>query len=138
METCGGRCAVFAGDEEQGYKYAIGEKDGDLRAAVKEFNQSCNGRGGGKPFLCPGQRPGKAGGDRGVLGGLKQEILKQIKRTGRVTRTMEQLEREQVTGSVSVVIFQNRENGYTVFRLRTEEEEITAVGILPAVSPGSG
>ena len=42
---------------------------------------------------------------------------------------MEQLEREQVTGSVSVVIFQNRENGYTVFRLRTEEEEITAVGI---------
>ena len=49
---------------------------------------------------------------------------------------MEQLEREQVTGSVSVVIFQNRENGYTVFRLRTEEEEITAVGILPAVSPG--
>ena len=33
---------------------------------------------------------------------------------------MEQLEREQVTGSVSVVIFQNRENGYTVFRLRTE------------------
>lgn len=49
---------------------------------------------------------------------------------------MEQLEREQVTGSVSGVIFQNRENGYTVFRLRTEEEEITAVGILPAVSPG--
>ena len=49
---------------------------------------------------------------------------------------MEQMEREQLTGSVSGVIFQNRENGYTVFRLRTEEEDVTAVGILPAVSPG--
>lgn len=45
-------------------------------------------------------------------------------------------QREQLTGSVSGVIFQNKENGYTVFRLRTEEEEVTAVGILPAVSPG--
>ena len=54
METCGGRCAVFAGDEENGYKYAIGEKDGDLRAAVKEFNRTCNGRGGGKPFFVQG------------------------------------------------------------------------------------
>ena len=59
METCGGRCAVFAGDEEQGYKYAIGEKDGDLRAAVKEFNQSCNGRGGGKPFFVQGSAQAK-------------------------------------------------------------------------------
>lgn len=59
METCGGRCAVFAGDEEQGYKYAIGEKDGDLRAAVKEFNQSCNGRGGGKPFFAQGSAQAK-------------------------------------------------------------------------------
>ena len=54
METCGGRCAVFAGDEESGYKYAIGEKDGDLRAAIKEFNQKCSGRGGGKPFFAQG------------------------------------------------------------------------------------
>ena len=54
MERCGGRCAVFAGDEESGYKYAIGEKDGDLRAAIKEFNQKCNGRGGGKPFFAQG------------------------------------------------------------------------------------
>lgn len=54
METCGGRCAVFAGDEESGYKYAIGEKNGDLRALVKELNQQCNGRGGGKPFFAQG------------------------------------------------------------------------------------
>ena len=43
---------------------------------------------------------------------------------------------EQVSGDVGTVIFQNRESGYTVFRLRTEEEELTAVGILPQVSPG--
>ena len=54
METSGGRCAVFAGDEENGYKYAIGERNGDLRAMVKEFNQTCNGRGGGKPFFVQG------------------------------------------------------------------------------------
>ena len=54
METCGGRCAVFAGDEESGYKYAIGEKDGDLRECVSAFNRACNGRGGGKPFFVQG------------------------------------------------------------------------------------
>ena len=54
METCGGRCAVFAGDEENGYKYAIGQEGGDLRAAVKEFNKVCDGRGGGKPFFVQG------------------------------------------------------------------------------------
>lgn len=49
---------------------------------------------------------------------------------------MAQMEQEELTGSVSGVIFQNRENGFTVFRLHTEEEEVTAVGILPAVTPG--
>lgn len=54
MESCGGRCAVFAGDEETGYKYAIGETDGDLRATIKEMNQKLHGRGGGKPFFAQG------------------------------------------------------------------------------------
>ena len=54
MEVCGGRCAVFSGDEETGYKYALGKKDGDLRAFVKEMNSSLNGRGGGKPFFAQG------------------------------------------------------------------------------------
>lgn len=54
MESCGGRCAVFAGDEETGYKYAIGEAGGDLRAWVKTLNQTLQGRGGGKPHFVQG------------------------------------------------------------------------------------
>lgn len=54
METCGGRCAVFAGSDTQGYKYAIGQKDGDLRSLTKELNQKLQGRGGGKPFFVQG------------------------------------------------------------------------------------
>jgi len=54
LQSCGGRCACFSGDEETGYKYAIGEQDGDLRALVKELNQTLNGRGGGKPGFAQG------------------------------------------------------------------------------------
>ena len=54
MEVCNGRCAVFSGDDEQGYKYGIGEQDGDLREFVKEMNQTLHGRGGGKPFFAQG------------------------------------------------------------------------------------
>lgn len=54
MESCGGRCAVFSGDDEAGYKYAIGEENGDLRAFVKEMNAALSGRGGGKPFFAQG------------------------------------------------------------------------------------
>lgn len=54
MEVCNGRCAVFSGDDEQGYKYGIGEQDGDLRAFIKEMNQTLHGRGGGKPFFAQG------------------------------------------------------------------------------------
>ena len=53
LERCGGRCAVFAGTDGS-YKYAIGEKDGDLRALVKELNAALNGRGGGKPNFAQG------------------------------------------------------------------------------------
>lgn len=54
MERCGGRCAVFAGADGEGYKYAIGETGGDLRSFVKALNQALNGRGGGKPFFVQG------------------------------------------------------------------------------------
>lgn len=54
MEVCEGRCVVCSGDDESGYKYAMGEKDGDLRALVKELNSALNGRGGGKPFFVQG------------------------------------------------------------------------------------
>ena len=46
-------------------------------------------------------------------------------------------ELEQVEGSVSAVVFQNPENGYTVLRLKPEKgEPITAVGTVPAVTVG--
>ena len=54
MEVCGGVCAVFCGNDAEGYRYAIGEKNGDLRSLVKEMNGVLNGRGGGKPFFAQG------------------------------------------------------------------------------------
>ena len=54
LRVCGGRCACFSGQDGQGYKYAIGQKDGDLRAFVKALNQALNGRGGGKPGFVQG------------------------------------------------------------------------------------
>lgn len=54
QETCGGRAAVFSGDEENGYKYAVGEPDGNLRDWVRELNGALQGRGGGKPGFVQG------------------------------------------------------------------------------------
>ena len=53
LDTCGGRCAVFAG-EEGNYKYAIGVREGDVRPLVKELNTVLCGRGGGKPNFAQG------------------------------------------------------------------------------------
>ena len=51
---------------------------------------------------------------------------------------MPQLTEEQSTleGTVSSIIFQNEENGYTILRLDAGEEEMTVVGSMPGVSPG--
>lgn len=54
MEVCAGRCAVFSGTDTEGYKYAVGEKDGDVRQLVKDMNTALHGRGGGKPFFAQG------------------------------------------------------------------------------------
>ena len=54
LHSCGGRCACFSGSDGQGYKYAIGQADGDLRTFVKELNQTLGGRGGGKPGFVQG------------------------------------------------------------------------------------
>ncbi len=51
--SCGGRCAVFAG-VDGAWKYAVGERDGDLRALTKKLNVELNGRGGGKPNFVQG------------------------------------------------------------------------------------
>ena len=56
LHGCGGSCfcACFSGDDVSGYKYAIGQLDGDLRSFVKELNQALGGRGGGKPDFVQG------------------------------------------------------------------------------------
>lgn len=51
--SCGGRCAVFAG-ADGGWKYAVCQPDGDLRAMVKAMNAALHGRGGGKANLVQG------------------------------------------------------------------------------------
>ena len=54
MTHCSGTIAIFAGSDAEGYKYAVGEADGDLRQFVKELNAELHGRGGGKPFFAQG------------------------------------------------------------------------------------
>ena len=53
-EACGGRCAVFSGDDGTGYRYALRLPEGDLRAAVGAMNEALRGRGGGRPPLAQG------------------------------------------------------------------------------------
>ncbi len=53
-ENCGGRAAVFSGNEPDGYKYALSVTDGDLRPLTKELNAALFGRGGGKPNFTQG------------------------------------------------------------------------------------
>ncbi len=53
LNTCGGRCAVFAG-EGKTYAYAIGDQSRDVRPLVKDLNAACSGRGGGKPNFAQG------------------------------------------------------------------------------------
>ena len=54
LQVCLGRCAVFSKNSDGSYKYAIGERDGDLREFTKALNAALNGRGGGKPFFVQG------------------------------------------------------------------------------------
>ena len=54
LDLCGGICAIFSGNDQDGYKYAVGERDGNVRDLVKEMNTALKGRGGGKPFFAQG------------------------------------------------------------------------------------
>ncbi len=54
MEKNGGTACVFSGSDEAGYFYTLGQKDGDLRALVREMNQALDGKGGGRPYFLQG------------------------------------------------------------------------------------
>ncbi len=53
-QLCGGICAVFAGDDERGYKYIVASRSVDLRAMAKEIDEAISGRGGGSSEMIQG------------------------------------------------------------------------------------
>ena len=46
------------------------------------------------------------------------------------------IELQELSGTVDSIIYKNEENGYTILRLDAKDEEFTVVGIMPGVSPG--
>lgn len=54
VTKCGGLAAVFSGSDEAGYRYIIGSRKIDLRAAAKEINSGISGRGGGSSEMIQG------------------------------------------------------------------------------------
>ncbi len=73
-ETCGGRCAVFAGAEGS-YQYAISRPEGDLRPLVKALNAALNGRGGGKPACVQGSVQADESAIRAFMNQAQEDTL---------------------------------------------------------------
>ena len=51
-------CAVFHGNDSDGYRYVIGSRTQNMRELVKGFNAAFDGRGGGKPEMVQGTARG--------------------------------------------------------------------------------
>ena len=51
--SCGGRCAVFAG-EDGSYKYAVIHPGQDISPLIKALNAKLHGRGGGRDGFAQG------------------------------------------------------------------------------------
>ena len=51
-------CAVFAGSDEDGYRYVIGSHVEDVRPLSKKLNEAFSGRGGGKTGMVQGTLTG--------------------------------------------------------------------------------
>lgn len=63
-----GVCAVFAGNEKEGYRYVIGSRERDVRPLCKRLNAAFGGRGGGKPEMVQGSLCGNEEAIRAELG----------------------------------------------------------------------
>jgi len=59
--------AVFAGTENNGYRYVIGSRISDVRPLSKKINTAFNGRGGGKPEMVQGSLSGSEAAIREAL-----------------------------------------------------------------------
>ena len=53
-KLCGGICATFAGNDNDGYKYIISSASVDLKPIIKEINAAICGRGGGSSEMIQG------------------------------------------------------------------------------------
>lgn len=51
-------CAVFAGNDREGYRYVIGSRTEDMRSLCRALNGAFSGRGGGKPEMVQGSLKG--------------------------------------------------------------------------------
>ncbi len=54
VKKCGGMCAVFCGNDNDGYKYVIMSRKIDLKPLSKEINNVLDGRGGGSSEMITG------------------------------------------------------------------------------------
>lgn len=54
VQKCTGVCAVFSGNDTDGYNYVIGSSSVDLKMRSKEINLAINGRGGGRSEMIQG------------------------------------------------------------------------------------
>lgn len=54
---CSGICAIFVGNDENGYRYILGSKNVDLKAYSKAFHEALGGKGGGKGEMVQGTVP---------------------------------------------------------------------------------
>ena len=66
---CGGRCAVFAG-QDGAYKYAVIHPGADIRELIKTMNAARNGRGGGRDGVAQGSAACTEAEIRSFFGGL--------------------------------------------------------------------
>lgn len=58
MERCGGICAAFVGNDENGYHYILGSRQQDVREFAKGLNGRFQGKGGGRPEMVQGSLRG--------------------------------------------------------------------------------
>lgn len=54
---CSGICAIFVGNDENGYRYILGSENVDLKAYSKAFHEALGGKGGGKGEMVQGTVP---------------------------------------------------------------------------------
>lgn len=74
LQRNAGIAAVFAGNENNGYRYVIGSRKADVRMISKRLNEKFHGRGGGKPEMVQGSLCGNEIAIREEIEACSKEI----------------------------------------------------------------